>query len=487
MKKRFKLFLSIALLILISGCSDDVLELNPLDQANVSNSFNSPADANLAVIGIYDALQGGSYPQDMAFLTELITDNTMVQPTRIADAGRGDLRELEFFQMTDNNSYFQSRWTGLYRGISRSNLLLDKIEQISFPNPSLKNQYIGEAKFLRALFYFDLVRFFGPVPISLAGIKSAEEAFALKRAPEAEVYQTIINDLKDAINNLPILPPSTSDVGRATKGAATALLAKVYLTNKNPALALPLLRELTLAPYQYRLMNTYAAAFDTDNTFETIFEIQYTSSVPGEGNPYPNFFLTNDGTAGKDIFGASYLGSTGQGINLPTLDMWNAYETNDPRRTYSIIPYFSKQEAASVFIIYKYRGVPTSPNNSEDNIPVLRYADVLLMLAEAINETNKGPNVEAYDAVDKIRSRAGSIPLWSRTLDYEGFKTKLLQERRVELAFENHRWFDLKRFNKAQEVLSAKGHNIKPHHLLYPVPRKEVQINPVNITQNPGY
>jgi len=485
MKNIYKVSLSIFFITLFSGCEDKFIELNPLDQASVGNSFTTPDDANLAVMGVYDALQSGSYPQDMAFLTELVTDNTMVQPTRIADAGRGDLRELEFFQFTDNNSYLQSRWSRLYLGISRANLILSKIDQITFPVQTLKDQYIGEAKFLRALFYFDLVRFFGAVPLSLTEIKSADEAFVLKRTPEAEVYQAIINDLNDAATNLPITYAS-SNIGRATKGAAKALLAKVYLTNKQPDLALPILRELTKAPYTYRLMPTYAAAFDADNTAEAIFEIQYTSSIAGEGNPYPNFFLTNDGTAGKDIYGSTFLGNTGQGINLPTQDMFDAYEPNDARRTYSIVKYFSKQEAADVYVIYKYRGVPTSANNSEDNIPVLRYADVLLMLAEAINETNHNPIPEAYDAIDLVRVRAGLLPL-PRTLTYESFKTKLLEERRVELAFENHRWFDLKRFNKAEEVLSAKGYAIKPFHLLYPIPRKEVIINPENISQNTGY
>ncbi|MGI8636660.1 MAG: RagB/SusD family nutrient uptake outer membrane protein [Segetibacter sp.] len=485
MKKLYKVYSIVILITLLTSCGDKFVDLSPLDQATVGNSFNTPDDANLAVMGVYDALQGGSYPQDMAFLTELVTDNTMVQPTRIADAGRGDLRELEFFQFTDNNSYFQSRWSGLYRGIARANLVLEKIEQITFQDEALKNQYKGEAKFLRALFYFDLVRFFGPVPVSLTEIKSADEAFALKRSPETEVFQTIINDLNDAATVLPV-SYNSSNVGRATKGAAQALLAKVYLTNNNPNLALPILRELTKAPYSYKLMPTYAAAFDTDNTAEAIFEIQYTSSIAGEGNPYPNFFLTNDGTAGKDIYGSGFLGNTGQGINLPTQDMYDAYEPNDARRTYSIIKYYSKQEAGNVYVIYKYRGVPTSPNNSEDNIPVLRYADVLLMLAEAINETNKNPTTEAYDAVDLIRVRAGLAPL-PRNLAYESFKTKLLQERRVEFAFENQRWFDLKRFNKAVEILSAKGYAIKPFHLLYPIPRKEVLISQGNIIQNPGY
>lgn len=484
MKNQYKLNLIIILISLLSGCKDNFIELSPLDQANVGNSFNTPDDANLAIMGVYDALQGGSYPQDMAFLTELVTDNTMVQPTRIADAGRGDLRELEFFQFTDNNSYLQSRWSRLYSGIARANLILAKIEQIPFPDQVLKDQYIGEAKFMRAMFYFDLVRFFGAVPVSISEIKSADEAFALKQKPETEVFQIIINDLNDAITGLPITY-SSSNIGRATKGAAKALLAKVYLTNKNPNLALPILQELKKAPYSYKLMPTYAAAFD-DNVIESIFEIQYTSSIIGEGNPYPNFFLTNDGTAGKDIFGSTYLGNTGQGVSLPTTEMYNAYEANDARRSFSIIKYFSKQEAADVFVIYKYRGIPTSPNNSEDNIPVLRYADVLLMLAEAINESVKAPTPEAYDAVDEIRKRAG-LSILTRNLNYESFKIKLLEERRVEFAFENQRWFDLKRFNKAIEILTPKGYAIKPYHLLYPIPRKEVLISQGNIIQNQGY
>ncbi len=233
-------------------------------------------------------------------------------------------------------------------------------------------------------------------------------------------------------------------------------------------------------------MPTYAACFDTDNNAESIFEIQYTSIVPGEGNAYPNFFLTNDNTAGRDIYGATYLGVTGQGVCLPTFELFNSYEANDSRRTYTLLKYFSKAEAVDLYVAYKYRGIPTSAYNSEDNISLLRYADVLLMIAEAINESGKAPTAEAYDMLDAVRKRAG-LPVVIRNLNYESFKLKLLDERRWEFAFENQRWFDLKRFNKATEILTAKGYNIKPFHLLYPVPRKEVLISQGNIIQNPGY
>lgn len=485
MKHTINIF-SVALILFFTGCND-FINLYPLDSASVENSIMTPDDANLVVMGIYDALQSGSYPEHMACLTELSTDNAMIQPTRAGSNGYADLREFDYFTLTDNNGRLQSRWSSLYRGIARANLLLNRIEQINFVTDSekkLKEQYIGEAKFLRALFYFDLVRFWGGVPLSLSELGSAEEAFKLKRSTEEEVFDAIISDLESAMD-LPVVY-SASETGRVTAGAVRALLAKVYLTLKKPESAIPLLKELTQAPYTYRLMETYAEVFDTDNTTESIFEIQYTSTVPGEGNAYPQFFLPNDGTAGKDIFGSGWLGGTGQGFCMPTEDIYMDYETGDSRRDYTYFPYFSMQEGKEIYVVYKYRGVASAVYSSEDNIPILRYADVLLMLAEAINENNQGPTSEAYEAVDAVRARAGLQPLL-RTLNYESFKDALLHERRVELAFENHRWFDLKRFGKMVEILSAKGYDIQPFHLYYPIPRREVLINPDNISQNPGY
>lgn len=478
-------FLIVAFLAyILLSCKKAFIELNPIDQSTIANSFVTPADANLAVMGIYDALQTGSYGEDMASLTELITDDATVQPSRLGSAANIDLRELEYVQLTSQNGYLQSRWNSLYKGIARANLLLEKIEGIPFTAPELKAQYIGEARFLRALFYFDLVRFFGDVPLLLSVIKSTSEAFALSRTSQAEVYNAIIGDLQYGIQNLPI-SYSASSVGRATQGAAKALLAKVYLSNKSAQLAIPLLQDLTKAPYTYKLMPTFAAAFDNDNTAESIFEIQYTSTVAGEGNVYPTYFLTTDGSSGRTIFGTGFVGN-GQGNCIPTQDIYNAFEPNDTRRSYTITTYFSNVEGANLYIVYKYRGIATSANNSEDNIYILRYADVLLMLAEALNETNNGPTSDAYDAVDAIRKRA-SLPVLTRNMDYNSFKLALLQERRVEFAFENQRWFDLKRLNKAVEILSAKGIPFKEFNYLYPIPKKEVDINPSKITQNPGY
>lgn len=483
MRKSLYKIVLVAGLALLLGC-EDFISLHPLDEANVENSFQNPDDINLGVMGVYDALQSGGYPQDMAILAELITDNARTQSHRLGIASADNLREVAFFQLTDANSNMERRWNELYQGIARANLVLEKIEEISFSGEDLKNQYIGEAKFLRAIFYFDLVRFFGGVPVSLSEISSSDEAFALERKSEEEVFSVIIEDLQDAISLLPVSYNDTN-VGRATEGAAKALLARVYLTSNEPDLAIPLLRELTESPYSYDLMDNYAGVFEGDNTRESIFEIQYTTSVPGEGSPYPNWFLPEDPTSGEDIFGDGYLGGNGTGISLATMELWNAFEEDDSRKDFTIAKYYSEMEADTIYRVNKYKEPPARPNDSEDNIILLRYADVLLMLAEAINESNNGPTPEAYSAVDAVRARAGLTP-WDRTLDYEGFKMELLEERRFEFSFENHRWFDLKRYDQAFEILSDKGYAIQSHHVLFPVPRSEISINSL-IEQNPGY
>ncbi len=468
--------------MMLSGCEKFITKY-PIDQNSVENSFATAEDANMAVLGIYQRFDG-NYAQNMARLTEVITDNAYSQQDVLKGAGAVDLRELSEFRLTSENSFMQNRWNDLYNGISRANLLLERIEDIPFSDSEQKNQYIGESKFLRALFYFDLVRFFGGVPVTLSPIISSEAAYALTRESADYVYaEVIVKDLEEAVQLLPVSYGS-AQLGRVTRGAAETLLAKVYLTIGKPELALPLLEKVK-ASEAYRLMDEYAEVFDSDNTPESIFEIQYTTDEAATGNPYPNWYLPTDASSGKDVFGAGFLGGGGSGMALPTADLYASYEEPDRRRAYTFAPYQSSVEGTEIQRVNKYRGAPASPNNSEDNLIVLRYADALLMLAEALNEVNGGPTGAAYDAVDQVRMRAGVDP-WDRNLDYESFRDQLLAERRRELAFENHRWFDLKRFGKAIEILSAKGYHIQAHHTLFPIPRIEVELNQ-NIEQNPGY
>ncbi len=479
-----KIFAALLLLFAISACNKDFLDLKPLDQSSVALSYQTPDDANLAVYGIYDVTQQGM--SDLAVLTERTTDNATTQPSVGGAAGAGNLREIILYRFTTENSYMENLYTIWYRGIAASNQLIERIDGITFPNPALKEQYIGEAKFLRAYFYFNLVRFFGGVPVSLTEIKDPGEAFALKRGTEAEVYTAIENDLLDAVSKLPVAHNS-SNIGRATQGAAKALLAKVYLTNKKPELALPLLRQLTAAPYTYRLMPNYNEVFSTDNTPESIFEIQFINDlINNEGNPLIYFFFTNDPTIGRDLYGPAYVAGVGAGNVLASTDLYNSYEPTDTRRAFNILIYNSRVERTNLYLVRKYYRLPaTGLGRSDDNVIVLRYADVLLMLAEAINETS-GPTAEAYDAVGKVRLRA-KVAAWPRNLNAVTFRAKLLEERRLELAFEFQRWFDLKRFGQLVPMLSAKGYPIQPFHVLFPIPRSQVDINPANISQNPGY
>ena len=254
MKNSNKIFILILSLSLTAGCKKDFLNLAPLDQGSVNLSFRTPDDANRAVLGIYDITQQNI--SDFALLTERTTDNALSQANVGLNNAGGNIRELIFYQFTSENSYMVNMWNNYYKGIAVANQAIERIEGIAFPNDALKKQYIGEAKFLRAYFYFNLVRFFGSVPLSLTEIKDPAAAFALTRSPEAEVYEAISKDLSDAMTALPV-SYTPANLGRITQGGAKALLAKVYLTNKKPDLALPLLRQLTTAPYTYRLMTTY--------------------------------------------------------------------------------------------------------------------------------------------------------------------------------------------------------------------------------------
>lgn len=486
--KNIKILITAGAIVMLSAgsCSDDFLDLAPISQQNSNNFYKTGEDMKNALTAVYGSLQyGGQYYSSIHVMGDLRSDNTEITNP---NAG-ADLQAIDNFTNTPVTSISNNTWTGHYQGIQSANIVIEKIEAVNM-DPALKARYIGEAKFLRALMYFNLVRIYGDVPLVTKVINNPQEGYEYGRVPAEEVYQQIIADLVEAEGSLPYSYVA-ADAGRATKGAAMSLLGKVYLTKKDWTLAAQKLKQVIdeAAQTKYKLMPTYAGVFgvSAENNSESIFEVQFKSGSNGEGSPFANQFAPiGSGTAVVSM-------GNPLGQNIPTADMDKAYEPNDLRKAASMkTSYVLAGKTVVHNYVVKYTGTPAANLDSDNNWIVLRYADVLLMYAEALNELGFVADGPAFDYLNQIRTRAG---LEAKTFSNEEaslqitsqaeFRLAVEQERRVELAFEGHRWFDLVRTDRALEVLNGEG--IQPHHVLLAIPQSQVDINPAKISQNPGY
>jgi hypothetical protein len=332
--------------------------------------------------------------------------------------------------------------------------------------------------------YFNLVRIFGDVPLVLKETVSVTDGYAQGRDPVSKVYDQIVADLIIAATNLPA-SYSGLNIGRATNGAANALLGKVLLTYGKYDLSATILKAV-INSGNYQLLQNYTDLWKTTNAnnAESIFEVQYKKGGTGTGSGYTNFFAPRGSESIVSRMGFAY------GKNLPTADMVAAYEAGDIRKNASLKETYIRDNQV-VYDPYtiKYKDIPFTERDADNNWMVLRYADILLMYAEALNELNEGPNNEAYSMVNQVRARAGLDSL-TDGLNKTDFAMALEHERQVELAFEGHRWFDLVRTGRALQVMNAHFHGviaIQPHQLLFPIPQRQININPTIIFQNDGY
>jgi hypothetical protein len=395
-----------------------------------------------------------------------------------------DQDEFDKFYLRTTNPLLAERWSDGYKGIYRCNTVLDRIVAVPM-DETLKKRITGEAKFLRALMYFNLVRMFGDVPLVLKEITDTNEGYTYGRAPVAEVYAQIIGDLSEAELLLPV-EYSSANVGRATSGAAKALLGKVYLTRKLYTDAEAKLKEVVDMENLgiYALLPTYADVFKTANKNgkESVFAVQYKKGNLGEGSGFANLYA-------PQVSGNAVIPFGGDGNNRPTTDLENAYEPGDIRKDISMATGYTNEQGTRVdfYYIKKYADLPAVKYDSEDNWPVIRFADVLLMYAEALNETGK--ITEALPFLNRVRVRA-TLPE-KEALTQSEMRLALEQERRVELAFEGHRWFDLVRTGRALEVLNGKAQAIglttqlTENNLIFPIPQSQIDVNPSLIKQNP--
>ncbi|GAB4025552.1 RagB/SusD family nutrient uptake outer membrane protein [Spirosoma koreense] len=471
----------VAILVLLSGLTAcEVLDQTPQSNFTPDNFYRNADDAKAAVSTVYDPLNSANmYGQVMWILQDQATDDAEWGNGRsTANQPKNDLDKYTF---TPATSTFQSLWTTVYQGINRANTVIARVPAIPMDN-ALKAQYVAEAKFLRGFYYFTLVRLFGGVPLQVTEVTSLSN-LNIGRASVEDVYKQIIADFTEAEGVLPV-KFSGADLGRATKGAAKAFLAKVYLTRQEWAKASAKAKEV-MDMGVYDLWTNFGDAFllANKNGKEAVFEMQALGGGVGEGSLMqgymrPNFDRVN--------------GVAGFGDDPVTENLYKTYNPADKRRDVTIKLYSASTNPAApasvVFpgYVYKYLDpTATGNNDGSNNYPIIRYSDVLLMYAEALNEQGAG-NAEAYTAVNRIRKRAGLPDLAG--LSQDQFRDAVLLERRLELAFEGHRWYDLVRTKRLISAMKAQNPTIlvEERHYLFPIPQTERDVNPA-LEQNPGY
>lgn len=495
-----KIIFLIVILFTFSGlqysCSD-FLEEMPTDRYVVDNFYSGQTDAEAAVTSVYQQLYS-IYGRLMFLVSDLPSDdhkNGLGMPNQF-------LQNLEYLRHTTENTFIRQMWQHNYSGIARANTAIANIPRITMDENS-KTWLISEARFLRGLFYFNLVRFFGDVPL-ITNLETIEDAYT-PRTPKAEVYQQIIDDLTFAGNNLPVTWPS-SGVGRVSRGAAKILLGKVYLTMHEFQNSVSILGEVISneSTYGYGLQDDYKANWVPETKYgnENVFSVVYTGP-PGAGNGAmqlqgPKYSIPNS-------FEPLGLANSNE-ADIPTMDLYTQFSDEDQRKAATFRTEFislidGSVHVSSIPIFVKYwQENLRIPTLSAVDIFVLRYSDALLMYAEALNETGQTGNAHIH--LNRVRERAFNSSDFNYSgLSQQDFREAVWQERRLEFAIEGHRWLDLVRTGRFVQrmidhsILEAQlaetnkvelGQNVGEHMILMPIPQREIDINSA-LVQNPGW
>lgn len=467
--KKIIYILMVACASLITGC-DDFLDRSPISNMNEKDFYKSENDFQVALRSAYNKLYTLYGPESLpSFFGELMSDNAYNDNTA------GNVRDYESFEshtMDPSNTIVAGYWNEYYKSLYIINNILAQSAGSDFKSKVVLE---GEAKFLRALFYFDMTRAWGDIPLVLAPM-SVSQALQLGRTPQTQVYAQIVDDLKFAAENLPN-KKNERFVGAATSDAANTLLGKVYLTIGDKAKA----KEVLLKVYNQFKLVPYADLWDLKkkNGAESIFEIQY---MGGKSNPYSSYWAMFTPLDNRIIT------AWGSGMNQVSEDLWNAYEAADSRRDLSIQNGYKTANGDWVNVKYciKWKDEKAELNGlreaADNNFIILRYADVLLMLTEATGE-------EKY--LNEVRDRV-NLPRYGQTgypAQYNTIALACEHERQVEFALEFHRWFDLIRTGRAISVIKncSKGVTIQEKNLLLPIPLEVITQNPTVITQNEAY
>ncbi len=466
---------------LIIGCQEK-LDVLPNDSMTELDFLNNPENAVQLINGIYNKqLDWNMYSFSWIGVTSITSDDAEKGST-VNDLGT-DKKNLDDLNFNSSDISFKDIWLSRYDGIYRANTALHYLEQLNL-NEALKNRLIGEAKFLRALFYFDLVRCFGGVPVVTSKIDINDNETIRRvvytRKTKEETYDQIKADLLDAIERLPLKSQySGTDLGRASQGAAQALLAKVYLYQQDWVNAYTYANQVT-GSGQYSLEPDYAHVWREigENGVESVYEVQAT--------------LTKGIQGYSDVQGPRGTPDLGWGFNVPSQALYNSFEPGDLRRDASIMSVPSVLWDGYITSTswtnprYNYKAYQSSiaeswnGNKSETskNLRILKYSDVLLIKAEAAFQN--GASGEALEIINDLRDRAGLPERNSLTLE------DIYNERRWEMAMEHDRWFDLVRTGTAQSAMAAVGKVFIPgKHELFPIPEDQIIASGGLLIQNP--
>lgn len=461
--KRFVL-LSILILPLAISC-EKFFDLTPDTEVPVENVYKTASDFDIAIIGCYAKLQS-----QFSIYTELCEYRSDDLYISAPTAGTQDRYDIDNFKEQSSNGILEDAWSNFNNGIYRCNMVLDRIDQADF-DEGLKKQYKAEALFLRAYTYFNMYRIWGGVPVA-RHVLSVNEALKTGRSSKEEMYTFIAGDLEEIVNGA-MLPVSyvAGNKGRVTLGAAKALLGKVYLTFGKDQEAATLLAGMIGT---YSLLPNIADVFHVDNedNREIIFAVKWNKTVVGEG--HGAWFSISNLT---DDSGRSQV-------------LKNLYEDGDARKT---LLEYRKVEGVNLYLMNKFYDTRDETNLTYGNDQVLlRYSDVLLMYAEALNNIaySNDQNSEQMKALNAVHTRAGLPSLSITDLgSQDAFKRAICKERQMEFPYEGQRWFDVVRMGYAQEFAAAEGHEIQSYQLVFPIPNAEIErINdPALLWQNPNY
>jgi len=500
-------------LIILAGCKRDFDEVNP-NAPTIASFWKTSDDAVKGVNAVY----GTFYRTAGLYSRWIYYHGTLKSDEGFGSGGDGGLNNLVSFNQTDYNLPLTAiTWETLYVGVFRANQVIAYVPDIEM-DPVLRSRVIAEAKFLRALFYFNLTLYYGRPPIMLSPSQPEDVP---RNATTAEAYAQVAKDLNEAIRDLPASYPE-AEVGRATKGAAYALLGKTYLQQRMYAQAADAFAWLVTGPGAsiYSLVDNYRDNFlvTTENNPESVYEIQFNENLAeNTDDDVREDLINNTGTSIAQFYAPPPVGFSDGAARRWLIDEFLQEETEtgqrDPRLSASFLYSHTDPAGPSATMIYgetfesRYGTGPnangvwfrkflndhwknTEGFRSPNNYRLIRYADVLLMYAEALN--GSGSTAEAYPFVDRVRQRAG-LPTLSESkpnLGQQAFLNQLKHERILELAGEGWRWADLLRWGDLSPALAVRDPEftnfVVGRHEYYPIPQRDIDLNP-NLTQNPKY
>lgn len=500
----------------LSSCKKNI-DLYPESNLSTATFYTSYSEVQAGITGCYNGLQKPQYREWQ--LTELRSDNSLMGVTGSSSNINRDLSDLDWFIPATTHAGLYNFWLDSYNNIRNCNVVIQKLgatydpatgaislAPITIPlTDAERKQFIGEAMFIRAHHYFNLVRLYGGVFLIHTPI-TADESKAINRSSVADMYKFIENDLKTAsqyLSSLKFTQIASANVGKANAWAAKALLAKVYLTLNRKADAIVQLQDV-ITNSGYSLQATYPNVFSISNEMnsEILFAVRYKSGGLGLGSSFGNDF-------GPLNSGSAVINGSGLGWNTPSTEIDTAFITTDARRAVNIA-FYGVGTGANLYV-KKFLNPVVIANDGEADWPIIRYADVLLMMAEA-----QGFTPASITLINQIRTRAGLAALPASVNTVPLFEKALSDERRLEFAFENQRWYDLVRYNTTMTSITAEqtmknhfAHLYNIHystytaptptlaqlqsyvtaaHLLLPIPQHEIDTNTqLVIAQNPGY